>query len=219
MDRRIDRRRLIGLGLAALPLGFALSAGATRPALALDRALSLEEEGLLRAISIHNSRIHTMVGKFLQIDTQGGRTEGMFYLERPDKIAFRYAPPSREEIVSVGRGFYVLDRREQTKYAYPQDKVPLRQFLTDEIDLTKANISDVLLTDAFIAVTLYDESPMGTVEVSLIFEIDTLELWQWTLTEPSGAELTFSIYDVQQDVTIPPAYFSIPANYKTPANH
>lgn len=209
----MKRRSLIlsTLALAPLPILGRLDA------LALDRALSLEEEGLLRAISIHNSRIKTMVGRFIQIDSGGGRSEGTFFLERPDKIRFRYAPPSREEIVSVGRGFYILNRQEETKYAYPQDKVPLRQFLTDKIDLINANISNVLMTDTFISVGLIDESPVGTVEVNLIFELDTLELWQWTLIEPNGGELTFSLYDVEQDVEIPRAFFAIPASYRAPS--
>lgn len=183
------------------------------PVLALDRALTPQEEQLIRDIGTHNSAIRTMAGRFLQIDSVGNRTEGTFFLERPDKVAFRYAPPSREEIVSQGRGFYVLNRQEKTKFAYPQDSVPLRQFLGDNVDLLTANISDVVMTDTFIAVTIFDESPMGVVEVSLIFEIESKDLWQWTLTEPSGAELTFSVYDVVTDVEIPRAFFSIPSDY------
>ena len=155
-----------------------------------------------------------MVGRFLQIDTNGGRTEGTFFLERPDKIAFRYAPPSREEIVSIGRGFYVLNRRDETYYAYPQDSIPLRQFLGDKIDLLNANVVDVTSSDGYMAITVIDETVAGTVQVSLIFDTDTLELAQWSLVEPSGAELTFSLYDVEKNVDIPRAFFSIPATYK-----
>ena len=122
------RRDALLLGLSA---AFALSV----PAWALDRALTPEEQQLIADIGTHNSAIRSMVGRFLQIDTNGGRTEGTFFLERPNKIAFRYAPPSREEIVSIGRGFYVLNRRDETYYAYPQDSIPLRQFLGDKIDL------------------------------------------------------------------------------------
>src|SRR5689334_23417485 len=90
------------------------------------RPLTDAEKQLITEINEHNSAIRTMVGRFLQIDTQGSRIEGTFFLERPGKILFRYNPPSSEQIVSVGRGFYVVDRKEKTQYAYPQDKVPLR---------------------------------------------------------------------------------------------
>jgi outer membrane lipoprotein-sorting protein len=201
------RRDALLLGLSA---AFALS---TR-AFALDRALTPEEQQLIADIGAHNSAIRTMVGRFLQIDTNGGRTEGTFFLERPDKIAFRYAPPSREEIVSIGRGFYVLNRRDETYYAYPQDTIPLRQFLGDQINLLDANVVDVTTSDGYMSITVIDETVAGTVQVSLIFGTDTLDLVQWSLVEPSGAELTFSLYDVEKDVQIPPAFFSIPATYK-----
>jgi outer membrane lipoprotein-sorting protein len=195
-------------------VAFALSF--IQPALALERPLTPEEETLIRAVGVHNTEIRTMAGRFLQIDGAGNRTKGTFFLERPNKIRFRYAPPSREEIISVGQGFYVINRQERTKYAYPQDKVPLRQFLADEIDLLSANISDVVTTDSFISITIFDESPAGTVEVALIFEIESLDLWQWTLIEPGGSELTFSLYDVVKDVEIPRSFFYIDATYKSP---
>ncbi len=198
-----------------LMLGAAAALASITPAMALDRALTPEEQQLINEINTHNSAIRTMVGRFLQIDTNGGRTEGTFFLERPNKVAFRYAPPSREEIVSQGRGFYVLDRREETYYAYPQDSIPLRQFLGDQINLLNANVLDVTTSDGYMAITVIDNTVAGTVQVSLIFDVDTKDLAQWTLVEPSGSELTFSLYDVQKDQQIPPAFFSIPATYKS----
>ena len=113
------RRSFIALAAAALALA--------TPAYALDREMTAEEQQLIADINAHNSRIRTMVGRFLQVDTSGARIEGTFFLERPGKLLFRYHPPSYEQIISVGRGFYVVDRKAQTQYAYPQDKVPLRR--------------------------------------------------------------------------------------------
>lgn len=200
------RRDVLLLGLSAFAL-------ATTPGFALNRALSPEEEQLIRAINEHNTQIRSMAGRFLQIDTNGGRTEGTFFLERPDKVRFRYNPPSREEIVSVGRGFYVINREQRTYYAYPQDSIPLRQFLGDRIDLLAANLVAVTPSDGYLSITLQDDSPAGTVQVSLIFDTSTLDLSQWTLIEPNGSELTFSIYDVEKNVEIPRSYFSIDATY------
>lgn len=204
----------------ALMLGLAAAFVTTVPALAQTVTLTPEQQQLIGEINAHNSAIRTMVGRFLQIDTEGGRTEGTFFLERPDKVAFRYAPPSREEIVSQGRGFYVLNRRDETYYAYPQDTIPLRQFLGENIDLMNANVVSVTSSDGYISITVTDNTVAGTVQVSLIFDVETKDLAQWTLVEPSGAELTFSLYDVQKDVEIPRAFFSIPATYRglDPAN-
>jgi outer membrane lipoprotein-sorting protein len=184
------------------------------PAAALDREMTAEETALIQEINAHNSAIKTMVGRFLQIDTQGKRIEGTFFLERPGKIRFRYNPPSREEIISVGRGFYVIDRKEETQYAYPQDKVPLRQFLESDINLFKANITAIDQSADYASVTLSEDTPAGTVVVSLVFDKESKDLRQWTLVDPSGSELTFSLYDVEFGVEIPRSFFSIPANYK-----
>ena len=197
-----------------LLLGVAAALAPIVPALAQGRTLTPEEQQLISEINAHNSAIRTMVGRFLQIDTNGGRTEGTFFLERPGKILFRYNPPSYEQIVSVGRGFYVVDRKEKTQYAYPQDKVPLRQFLDSNIDLFKANIVAVAQSDDYFSVTLQDDTPKGVVRVALVFDTESLEMKQWTLTEPSGAELTFSLYDVEKDVTIPKSYFYIDPTFR-----
>ncbi|MBK8084576.1 MAG: outer-membrane lipoprotein carrier protein LolA [Devosia sp.] len=207
------RRSFLALAAClALSPAFAQEQGAPPP-----RVMTDAEQQLIGEINVHNSAIRTMVGRFLQIDTQGQRIEGTFFLERPGKILFRYNPPSYEQIVSVGRGFYVVDRKEKTQYAYPQDKVPLRQFLDAEIDLFKANIVALGQSDDYFSVTLQDDTPAGVVRVALVFDTESKDLKQWTLTEPSGAELTFSLYDVETGVEIPKSYFYIDPTYRAVA--
>jgi len=196
-----------------LLLGLGLALTGAFPALAASRPLTDDEKALINSISAYNSSIKSMVGRFIQIDTNGQKIEGTFFLQRPDKIRFRYNPPSRQEIISVGKGFYVIDRKEKTQYAYPQDKVPLRQFLSDKIDLLKSNIIDFVQSDTYVTITLSDDTPAGTVQVALVFDKGTKDLSQWVLTEPSGEELTFSLYDVQKDVDIPKSFFYIDSTY------
>jgi outer membrane lipoprotein-sorting protein len=178
------------------------------------RTLTDAERQLINEINAHNSGVRTMVGRFLQIDTQGSRIEGTFFIERPGKVLFRYNPPSYEQIVSVGRGFYVVDRKEKTQYAYPQDKVPLRQFLDENIDLFTANLVAIAQSDDYVSLTLQDDTPRGVVRVALVFDTESKDLKQWTLTEPSGNELTFSLYDVEYGVEIPRAYFYIDPTFR-----
>ena len=194
---------------AALPatISRALAEGGDTP-----RKLTDDEIALINAVSAHNSAITTMVGKFLQVDTSGARIEGVFYLQRPGKIRFKYNPPSREEIMSIGQGFYVIDRKEKTQYAYPQDKVPLRQFLDQKIDLLNAGLVAINQSNNYLELTLQDDTPAGTVRVALVFDKESQDLVQWVLTNPDGTDLTFSVYDVQKDVPIPAAYFYLNIN-------
>lgn len=196
--------------LALIATSLALPAlGQETPA---PRRLTEDEIALINEISAYNSAITTMAGKFLQVDTQGRRIEGTFYLERPGKIRFRYNPPSREEIMSIGQGFYVIDRKEKTQYAYPQDKVPLRQFLDARIDLLRAGLVAISHSDNYVELTLEDDTPAGRVRVALVFDKATKDLVQWVLASPDGSELTFSLYDVEKGVAIPPSYFYLNIN-------
>lgn len=197
--------------LAALTAVLAL----TLPATAQTRALTADEEFTLQQISDHNTAIRTMAGRFVQVDSQGGQIEGTFFLKRPNYVRFRYAPPSREEIISQGRGFYVIDRQERTQYAYAQDHVPLRQFLGEEVSLINSNLSDVVMSETHVAVMITDDSPIGTVQVSLIFDRASLDLVQWSLIEPSGVETTFSIQETEKNVEIPDNYFYIDPTYRS----
>lgn len=201
--------------LAAFLVALVAALGPTLPAAAQARALTVEEEFLLQEISDHNTAIRSMAGRFVQIDSQGGQVEGTFFLKRPNFVRFRYAPPSREEIISQGRGFYVIDRQERTQYAYAQDHVPLRQFLGDEVSLINSNLSDVVMSETHVAVMITDDSPIGTVQVSLIFDRETLDLVQWSLIEPSGIETTFSIQETEKNVEIPDNYFYIDPTYRS----
>jgi outer membrane lipoprotein-sorting protein len=197
-----------------IALALVLAASPAVVAQEAPRELTPEERQLITDINVHNSGIRTMVGRFLQVDTQGQRIEGTFFIERPGKVLFRYNPPSYEQIVSVGRGFYVVDRQEKTQYAYPQDKVPLRQFLDAEINLFNANIVAVNQSDDYFSITLQDDTPAGVVRVALVFDTESKDLKQWTLTEPSGAELTFSLYDVETQVEIPRSMFYIDPTFR-----
>ncbi|HWA20304.1 MAG TPA: outer membrane lipoprotein carrier protein LolA [Devosia sp.] len=214
----MHRRSLLAL-LAVLPAlsprAFAQdnAAAAADAAAGAPRALTQEEVDLINAISAHNSAIKTMQGRFLQIDRQGSRIEGTFFLVRPNKIRFRYDPPSREEIVSSGRGFFILDRKEKTTSAYPQDKVPLRQFLSDNIDLLHAGLYSIEHSPNYVGLTLNDDTPKGPVSVDLIFDKDSKELVQWVLKSPDGAELTFSLFDVEHDVEIKNSNFYVDPTY------
>ena len=50
--------------------------------------------------------------------------------------------------------------------------------------------------------------------VALVFDTESKDLKQWTLTAPSGNELTVSLYDVEYGVEIPRAYFYIDPTFR-----
>ncbi len=79
------RRSFLAFAAIAAISSAASPAWAQEQGAAEPRVLTDAERQLITDINIHNSAIKTMVGRFLQIDTQGQRIEGTFFLERPSR--------------------------------------------------------------------------------------------------------------------------------------
>ena len=124
-------------------------------------------------------------------------------------------PVLADNVITFSDGDALADHVESRCYGQSDDcPYVYGAVVFDKIDLLNANVLDVTTSDGYMAITVVDETVAGTVQVSLIFDVETKDLSQWSLVEPSGAELTFSLYDVEKDVEIPRSYFSIPATYK-----
>ena len=78
-----------------------------------------------------------MVGNFVQIGPDGGRTEGTFYIQKPGRVRFEYNPPSPIDIIADGSSVVVRDRKLATQDLYPLSQTPLRYLLADRIDLLR----------------------------------------------------------------------------------
>ena len=78
-----------------------------------------------------------MVGNFVQIGPDGGRTEGSFYIQKPGKVRFTDNPPSPIDIIADGSSVVVRDRKLATEDLYPLSQTPLRYLLADHIDLLR----------------------------------------------------------------------------------
>ena len=81
--------------------------------------------------------MQTLVGDFVQVGPDGGKSEGKFYLQKPGKVRFEYNPPSPIELIADGSSVVVRDRKLATQDLYPLSQTPLRFLLADRIDLLR----------------------------------------------------------------------------------
>ena len=102
--RRRDAGRSKGFFPFSLPFGKQPS-----PAQAT-RVRRQAARDLLDRVSLYLSSVQTMVGNFVQIGPDGGRTEGTFYIQKPGKVRFEYNPPSPIDIIADGSSVVVRDR-------------------------------------------------------------------------------------------------------------
>ncbi|MBD1546485.1 outer membrane lipoprotein carrier protein LolA [Roseibium aggregatum] len=184
--------------------GLALVAGG--PAL----ALSKEETKTLEDVNAYFNSVKTMNGDFVQFGPEGSQSDGKFYIARPGKVRFYYNPPAKLDIIADGKSVSVKDRKMATQDIWPLSQTPLRFLLADNIDLQKdTNVTNVLVEDDLVTVTLTDQTTFNSGVLTLIFDAKTYELKQWTVRDAQGYETSVAVYNVVANGPTNPDLFKI----------
>ncbi|WP_417677805.1 outer membrane lipoprotein carrier protein LolA [Roseibium sp.] len=184
--------------------GLALIAGG--PAL----ALSDDEAKTLKDVNAYFNSVKTMNGDFVQFGPEGSQSDGKFYIARPGKVRFYYNPPAKLDIIADGKSVSVKDRKMATQDIWPLSQTPLRFLLADDIDLQKdTNITNVLVEDDLVTVTLTDQTTFNSGVLTLIFDAKTYELKQWTVRDAQGYETSVAVYNVVANGPTNPDLFKI----------
>jgi outer membrane lipoprotein-sorting protein len=198
--------QLLGLGKADKP------AATTKPG--QSTAFDANQRALVEKVSSYLSTVQTLVGNFVQIGPDGKRTEGKFYIQKPGRVKFEYAPPSPIDVVADGQSVVVRDRKLATQDLYPLSQTPLRFLLSDRIDLLKdTNLVGVSADDVFVTVVVEEKQALvGTHRLMLMFGAKDFQLRQWTVTDPQGFDTTVAVYNLDSSKKPDPSMFKI--NYE-----
>jgi outer membrane lipoprotein-sorting protein len=174
-------------------------------------AFDPKQRALLDRISLYLSSVQTMVGNFVQVGPDGGRTEGTFYIQKPGKVRFDYNPPTPIDIIADGSSVVVRDRNLATQDLYPLSQTPLRYLLADRIDLIHdTDIVSVSADDTFVTVVIEEKQlVVGTSRLMMMFDAKDLTLKQWTVTDPQGLDTTVAVYNLDATKKPDPNLFVI----------
>lgn len=163
----------------------------------------------VQQIASHFSNVRTMTGEFVQFGPRGEQTGGKFYIQRPGKIRFDYEPPARFRVMSDGTTVVVENRKMNTADIYPLSKTPLKLLLGEHIDLSGANVESVRQDEDLTTVRLVDRQLGSNSTITMMFDAQTYELRQWTITDAQGRDTTVMLFNVQQGVAFDPSVFAI----------
>ena len=208
---------------APAPVPGATPAAATAPAPApaaqeepappakIDRA-----EAIKRANAFFNAS-PVLNADFVQIGSDGKRSEGKLYSQRAGRVRFEYAEPATLELVADGARVMVRDLKLKTQDVYAIDQTPLKFLLKEKIDFEHdVKVLDVTTDDNGVAISLEDKATFGgTSHLKLIFDPKTFKLRQWQITDPQGYETLLSLFNIDQKRTPDPALFKIDVNAKS----
>ena len=173
--------------------------------------LKPEQRAIVDKVNKYLTSVQTLQGKFVQVGSDGRRTTGDFYLSKPGRVRFEYDDPSPIELVADGTSVVVRDRKLATQDVYPLSQTPLRFLLADKVDLTRdTNVIAVSSDDVFVTVVVEERNTLvGTSRLMIMFDAKTMQLKQWTVTDPQGYDTTVAVYDLDASKKPDPSLFKI----------
>ena len=172
-------------------------------------ARSASDKAILKEISRHFSSVPTMAGEFIQFGPKGRQTQGKFYLARPGRIRFDYAAPATLTVRADGRTVEVHNKKLNTSDYLPLSKTPLKLLLARRINVDDRAIRSVKRDADIITVLLADKSMFGASKIALMFDANTYDLKQWTITDDQGKDTSVMIFNVQKNAKLSKRLFKV----------
>jgi outer membrane lipoprotein-sorting protein len=174
-------------------------------------ALTPEQEASIRRISDYFNGFRYLQGEFTQISPKGNMSRGVFFISKPGKMRFEYAPPNPFLIVADGKWLTIKNRAKEKGDQFPLSQTPLRLVLAEEVDLVRDTaILDFQETDGITTITLEDrKESLGSGQLTLVFDQARIELQQWVVTDSKGRRTTVSLENVVLGEQPDPSLFMV----------
>lgn len=205
---QFSRRAVLGLGLLAV---VSLPAAATAP-----MSLTPEQQQAVNGISDYLNSFKTLQGEFTQVSPKGNMSRGVFYISKPGKMRFEYAPPNPFLIVADGKWLTVKNVKKEKGDQFPLSQTPLRLVLADKVDIARdTNILDFQQQDGILSVTIEDKkNTLGSGQLTLVYDQTRNALQQWVVVDGKGRRTTVTLENVQAGIKTDPKLFVVKIDRK-----
>jgi len=199
----------LALTISAAVLGpMAVSAQPAKGRPAAASALSADDKALVDKAAAYLQNLASAKGDFIQTDGRGRTLRGTFYLQRPGKARFEYAPPSGLLIVSDGSNVNVHDRRLKTFDRYPLGQTPLSLLLARQVRLDKGVKVDrvVRAADGF-SIHARDSKRQAEGSIVMTFAGSPMRLTEWVITDAQGSRTRVQLTSLAPVSGLSPSLF------------
>ena len=175
-----------------------------------------ERDAAVVRINGYFNGITSLQGSFEQVDSSNKRATGRFYVQRPGKLRFDYAPPSSLRIISDGHSLAIEDSELKTIEKYPLKSTPFRLLVSETVELEKdARIVGAEAAEGLLAVTLEDKNHDAAGQIKLVFETDPeVKLKQWVVYDAQGLATTVTINDLSAGRKVAADFFTAKASFQ-----
>lgn len=164
----------------------------------------------IKRVETYLTELTTLVADFNQVDADGGLAKGKFYLKRPGKMRWQYAPPTPILLVSDGKVVTYYDSElDQINYVPVDDT--LAGFLGQEV--IKLNSKATKLTrfdsaNGMIRATVVQAESPDEGGLTMEFTDAPLQLRQMIVTDASGQRTTIQLQNAEFGKALPDTLFT-----------
>lgn len=177
-------------------------------------ALSAEQAATVQSISDYINSFKNLQGEFTQISPKGNTSRGVFFISKPGKMRFEYAPPNPFLLVADGRWLTIKNRAKEKGDQFPLSQTPLKLVLGNKVDLLRD--TDILQFEEAegVATVMLEpkKSTLGGGQLILIFDQQKQELQQWVIVDGKGRRTTVSLENIVAGVEPDPKLFVVKIN-------
>ena len=175
-----------------------------------------QQDAAVERINAYFNGLTNIQGNFEQIDSNNKRATGRFYVQRPGKLRFDYAPPSTLRLVADGHYLAIEDSGLKTVEKYPLESTPFRLLLGDGVDLARdSRIVGVEGDDGSLAIILEDKGGKATGQIKLYFDtVPEMKLKQWVITDAQGLATTVTISDIAPGRKVAADFFTSTTSFQ-----
>lgn len=169
---------------------------------------SFDEKAALERANKALNAVRTANGDFTLIAPDGTVSQGRFWLQRPGRMRFEYAPPAQLLIVADGATVAVEDRELETFDRGPISATPLDLILKNAIDLSRdAKVERVGQIDGMTFISVSDPTGEADGILTLVFAPETFELLEWRVADATGAATLVMLDNVKTGGRFDPRLF------------
>jgi len=172
-------------------------------------AMAADNTAEIARVEQYLSQLTTVVADFSQVDANGGLSEGKFYLKRPGKMRWQYAPPTPILLVSDGKVIVYYDAElDQVNYVPMDDTLagflakPVITLNSDTTKLTKFSAKDGIIRATVIQKAKPDEGSL-----TLEFTDAPLQLKQMRIADASGQQTSIQLQNAAFGTVLPNSLF------------
>ncbi len=172
--------------------------------------LSEDDNAAVTLLNTYLNEIVNMKGEFTQTSPRGQVANGVFYISKPGKMRFEYAPPSPLLVVSDGRWVTVKNTTRNKDDQYPLAATPLKLVLAGEVNLfEQAIILKVESQDNLVAITMEEKDQLVAGQLTMVFDREANDLVQWIILDGKGQRTTVQLSNVDKEARPDPKLFVV----------